>query len=58
VRELVQPPAPGDPGRLSFHVTIRNEGHPEATTGKDDFELQDVILRMEAVQGLLGGPQP
>jgi hypothetical protein len=58
MRELVQPPAPSNPGRLSLHITIRNEGHPEAATGKDDFEFQDVILRVEAVQGLLGGPQP
>jgi hypothetical protein len=56
--ELVQPPAPGNPGRLSLHVAIRNERHPEAAAGKDDFELQNVILRMEAVQGLLSGPQP
>ena len=57
MRVLEKPPAPRDPRRLPFHINIRNERNPKATPRQEDFVLQDIVLRVEAVHSPLTGLQ-
>ena len=57
MRKLKKPPAPRNPRRLPFHINIRDERNPKATPRQEDFVLQDIVLRVEAVHSPLTGLQ-